>query len=334
LGLAVGLTYGAAMMALGIRDVEGFTAWMARSSGGVTTRGVTRMIFGLARSFLFMGDDGVLFKRFLLKDPYNPVSLADLFRLSLWKFLFFYLVLAAMALNLLTGGTRCRRIFGLAVAGSVPVLAFGSFWQGGDMERYFPLYPLFFLALAGSLAPECGWRVTRAAPILLVALLALVNTVAHGPKAIDQDHQNLVQRVDWLQGDTSKDWLLVVRDRLLLLPRDFPLDPRAAGLRIGEIVTPGHPSVPRWREEFAVFVLDMWQQGSTIWLSKRLFESRPRADSTWVEGDDDRLTWSDVLSFFQQLQTGDEAGGEDGFVRLPPTDRNRKLLSALAGSRR
>ena len=56
--------------------------------GGVG--GPAPLIFGFARSFINMGDDGILFKRFLLHDPYNPVSLFDLLRLSLFKYLLFY----------------------------------------------------------------------------------------------------------------------------------------------------------------------------------------------------------------------------------------------------
>src|SRR5262249_19742828 len=98
LGLAalVTLAYGAAAVSLGITDVAGFWEWLTRSSCGVVTRGVARAVFGLARAFISMGEDGVLFKRFLLNDPYNPVSAEDLVRMSAWKFLLFYLALAAL----------------------------------------------------------------------------------------------------------------------------------------------------------------------------------------------------------------------------------------------
>src|SRR5262249_51104617 len=78
LSVLLGVAYGTALVCLGITDVAGFRAWMAQSSHGVKASGLPRAVFGLARSFLNMGDDGVLFKRFLLKDPYNPVSLGDL----------------------------------------------------------------------------------------------------------------------------------------------------------------------------------------------------------------------------------------------------------------
>jgi hypothetical protein len=37
--------------------------------------------------------DGLLFKRYLLDDPYNVVSFADLVGLSLWKLALFYVLL-------------------------------------------------------------------------------------------------------------------------------------------------------------------------------------------------------------------------------------------------
>jgi hypothetical protein len=148
-GALLVLAYGAAMLSLGIGDAAGFRAWVAKSSHGVVTKGVARMVFGLARSFIFMGEDGVLFKRFLLKDPYNPVSLPDLVRVSLWKFLFFYAAMLALVANLMRSGSN-RRLLALLLVGGLPVVVFGVFWQGGDMERYMPLYPFLFLALAGA----------------------------------------------------------------------------------------------------------------------------------------------------------------------------------------
>ena len=41
-----------------------------------------------------MGDDGPLFKGYLLRDPFNPVSFTDMFRVSLEQLLLFYGVMA------------------------------------------------------------------------------------------------------------------------------------------------------------------------------------------------------------------------------------------------
>jgi hypothetical protein len=325
--LLVGLAYGAAAVSLGITDVAGFRAWMARSAHGVTTRGAARMVFGLARSFISMGDDGVLFKRYLLKDPYNPVSLADLVRLSLWKFLLFYLALAAVGVNLLAGGARWRRLFLLALAGALPAVAFGVFWQGGDMERYLPLYPVFFLAFAGALSPGAGWRVTRRLAGAFFLVMVVVNALALAAPEVGRYRRRLADRLgDLPERLPPGSRLFVVRDRLHLLPRDFPLEPATGGLVIVEAVVPGLADTPNWRREFAEQAGRAWRDGGEVWLSNRLLNDRPRPDGTWVEGDDPRLKWADVPAYFRRFNTDADRGGDDGFVRLARSPGNRRLL--------
>jgi len=94
----------------------------------------------------------VLFKRFLLHDPYNPVSFFELGRASLLKLLLFYGLLIAVLKQLLHSANR--RIFWLFLAVAAPVFAFALFWYGGGMERYLPLYPVFFLAVGCALTDD------------------------------------------------------------------------------------------------------------------------------------------------------------------------------------
>jgi len=97
-------------------------------------RGVRRTIFGFAHSFIDLGKDGVLFKRFLLHDPYNPVSLRQLVRLSLWKLALFYAVVLAIATRLARSGRS--NVLAICALSAGPVLVFAVFWFGGDIERY------------------------------------------------------------------------------------------------------------------------------------------------------------------------------------------------------
>ena len=64
-------------------------------------RGVSRMLFGLARSWIDMSNDGVLDKRFLVHDSLNPVTLSKIIRLGLWKLAIFYVALLAIGSSLL-----------------------------------------------------------------------------------------------------------------------------------------------------------------------------------------------------------------------------------------
>jgi hypothetical protein len=211
------------------------------------------------------------------------------------------------------------------------VLAFGLFWQGGDMERYMPLYPFFFLAVAGAwqagppgISRSLRWLI----PGFFVLAIA-VNGWAHSRWDVKRYQDGLANRVRFpasvLKPDST---LIVVRDRLKLLPRDFPLDPAGQGLQIHETATPGLATSDRWHADFAFVALRTWAEGGDVWLSSRLFEERPRPDSTWVEGEDPRLKWADVKAFFASLAV-EEDTGNDGFVRLRDTAAQRQRLQRL-----
>ena len=152
--LVLSSAYALAIYRLGIQDLAGLRSWITESSHEIVNiKGWSRVAFGIPRSFLSMGKDGILFKRFLLKDPYNPVTVSDLLRLSLGKIAFLYLVIAATFVGLLRGNAE-RRLLVVAILGGLPLLAFAVGWQGGDVEHYMPVYPLIFAAWALVLSDE------------------------------------------------------------------------------------------------------------------------------------------------------------------------------------
>ena len=67
-----------------------------------------------------------------------------------------------------------------------------------------------------------------------------------------------------------------------------------------------------------------------MWLSERLFSARPLRDWNWVEGADDRISWTDIHLFFSHMEVGERVGQSDSFVKLLPSDQNRALLFELA----
>ncbi len=73
----------------------------------------------------------------------------------------------------------------------------------------------------------------------------------------------------------------------------------------------------------------VWDAGGDVWFSKRLLSERPRAEWNWVEGDDRRVAWVDLPAFFSQFEMGESVGGDNGFVLLQPTQRNRDYLVAV-----
>jgi hypothetical protein len=301
---------------------------MTHSSHGILTRGVGRAVLGLARSFLFMGDDGLLAKRYLLRDPYNVVTLGDLVASSLWKMALFYLTMLALVAGLLTtaDGRRCLLLGAVA---AVPVVGFGILWQGGDMERYLPLYPFLFLALAGLWSSDAGpfWKLLPAGFFLLALV---VNGTAYARWVVGAHRLHLTSRLAGLHKQLPPgSQIVVARDPLLFLPRDFPLH-QTRRVPISPVLVPGLADSLRWRHDFALRVERTWKRGGEVWLSRRLLEDSPRPDSTWAEGDDPRLKWADVPAFFRPFATDDEVGGDDGFVRLARTPANEALLARTA----
>ncbi len=97
-----------------------------------------------------------------------------------------------------------------------------------------------------------------------------------------------------------------------------------------DIVDRNSPNAPRWRQIFAADALTVWSRGGDMWISKEAFSPRPRPDSAWVEGDDPTVSWPDVPRFFTTLDTTRSVGGENGFLLLDPSSRNREILTRLA----
>jgi hypothetical protein len=77
----------------------------------------------------------------------------------------------------------------------------------------------------------------------------------------------------------------------------------------------------------------VWEAGADVWVSKRLLKPRPVVNTTWVEGDDGRISWQEVYFFFSGLDMGASAGNEDGFELVLPSSKNRNLMNALSSDR-
>ena len=332
--LASAVMYGAAAVLQGIYTVAGFTEWIASNArGGSGITGVPRMVLGLARSFINMGNDGKVFKRFVVHDPLNPVSLSDMFGLSLWKIFLFYLLLGWIMVLLLRSA-RSRRILGLLVLNGVPVLAFAVSWQGGDMERYLPLYPVLFASLAYCLSSE------RPAPVFAIVVAAFMTTAtvsnveAMGKSVLLRRQNEVVARIQDLQPSLTPRSLVATvnqQDEVNAFYWTFPLHPinRAGSLSVYYIVGPGTPQVLQWRPGFASRTLSVWAAGGDVWVSKRVLSPHPRSEWNWVEGDDPRVSWADLYGFFSRLEMERPVGGDDGFELLLSSPKNRERLSRL-----
>ncbi|HLL17025.1 MAG TPA: hypothetical protein VK388_18335 [Pyrinomonadaceae bacterium] len=333
-GVSTALVYALALASLGIHTPAELKEWIAPSAHGNYTKGVTRMIFGVARSFIEMGNDGMLFKRYLLRDPFNSVSLFELARRSLWKFFFFYVFLFALLAATLTAGARGRRYLALLAAGGVPVVVFAIFFDGGAVERYLPLYPFLFLALAFTLESERVWSVFKWTAIAFVVVMTLGNASALSKFVLGRQQAAAVARVGELQARLrphSRVFTVTWLDELVNFNRSFPFHPlnRDEDLKVYSLVTPGTSQVLQWREDLASLSFETWGRGGDIWISRRALSDRPQRDWNWVEGDDPNVHWRDFPAFFSQVELGETVGGEDGFMLLAPTPDNQRLLRAV-----
>jgi hypothetical protein len=333
------IAYVAVALMLHIHSFEDFRAWLSESAHGVDRlRGVSRMAFGIARSFINMGNDGLLFKRFLVKDSLNPVSIMELFRVSLWKFGFFYLFLASIAMNLLWS-PKGRRLLIWLLLGCIPILIFALFlFESGMPERYLPLYPLIFVTLAYSLDSDRGWKALKVVSVLFVCALIVANLAAVAKPVLAARQESVAVRIrDLLPRLKPKSLVAVthLQDDLSGFFYNFPFNPinRQGTLQVYSVMEPGVARTVGWREDFAFQALSTWRAGGDVWISKRLLTVRPQPNWNWVEGDDRRISWNDLAPFFSQLELGEAIGGEDGFQRVLDSAKNRELLARLAADR-
>jgi len=160
--------------------------------------GFPRMLFGLARSFVSMGDDGLVFKRFLRHDPFYPIAVSDLPLLSLAKLGVFYVSVAVMVTNL-ARTSQGRRLLVLLVVGLLAVMALALFLEGGAADRYLPLYPFIFLGLAHALRNTSAGRLSKVMAVGFFAVAIVSNTCVLGTAVVERQQERAVARIQELQ---------------------------------------------------------------------------------------------------------------------------------------
>jgi hypothetical protein len=333
-GFFVAIIYGLVIAHLGLYRVRDLMIWISASSHGVDhVRGFARLAFGFCRSVINMGNDGVSFKRFLRRDPYNPVSIWQFPVLGVAKFLFFYSVVAAIVVALWESQQR-KILLGL-LFGSAPLMGFAVLWQGGDMERYLPIFPFLFMAISLSLCDGRSPRWSRMWTVIFVVVLVLINGAAflrwHSSSRKEYQLSRIVGLRPLLKNGSQ---IVVLEDELTEIKND-PLNTTAQddALPIYIVTGTGTSKVLHWREDFAALAFSVWEAGADVWVSKRLLKPRPVVNTTWVEGDDGRISWQEVYFFFSGLDMGASAGNEDGFELVLPSSKNRNLMNALSSDR-
>lgn len=336
-GVSFGVTllvfFGSTLWLLEIRTFQGLIDWITIAAHGDQTSGVARVVFGTARSFVYLGREGVIFKRYLLDDPLNPVSISELIRGSLALVTVFYSLAAIIVVQMLRL-RETRRFAGLLAIAVVPVIIFATQHGGGDIDWHLAHFPYSFAALGLAIHYSTS-NLLKSLMIGMVVVLGIVNlyemSIWRSSEILRDNHA----RIDPLEGSLREgDQIFLVNwaDSLNDYRRTFPYDSfnSEQELRFNVLVTPGTGQTREWREEFGARCLRAWDAGANVWLSNRAFSQLPKPEWSWSEGDDKNVKWHEFPAFVHRLEIGQRLGDENGFSLILPTEQNREYLRPFA----
>jgi hypothetical protein len=329
--LVCSLAYVTVALHLGLRHMSDILSWIRASNHGIEhIKGVSRAIFGFARSFINMGNDGVLFKRYLLHDPFSPVSLMDLFKASLVKLLLFYCWIGGTLIALAVA--KQNRTLLLLIASLAPVIGFAVEWQGGDMERYLAVYPFLFLAVAAALAARSPFSL-RYLIVGFIFVMAVVNVFALFRSRVVRHENEVARRLEDIPVDAGdlhrRIWVATNQDEVFNFIASFPFAPvnRDRTFQVSAVFEVGRSDTAEWKVNFSQLTNQVWDRGGVVWLSKRLLSPVPKPEWNWVEGQDRRVSWKQLKQFFSVFELDKCVGAGDGFCLLRPSRANREFLS-------
>lgn len=278
---------------------------------------------------------GIIAKRHLLGDPFNPASMLDVVRGGLYRMALFYLSGLIVVVALVRSVAGRRTLLFLAMS-ALPVLALAVLWQGGDLERYLALFPAIFLTVATALAMLSRRTCVVGGGLLIIGLTAL-NVPDYLRHNSELTCARLAHRLSAIPRDDGRKALVVTplnSDELTqvrgLCP-DVSLLEDAGSPNVIGLVTPHESTAPSWRRIFAANVAKAWRAGSRVWLSKRAFAAKPASQWAWAEGDEPRVHWRDFPTFFRALQHSELGAVDDEFVEIVPSPKNIAIVNDLAG---
>jgi hypothetical protein len=336
LASAVAAFVGLAIFAIGasIDHIASYAAlkqWIVNSAHGFDPeRRWVRLPTGVTRSFLNLGNDGIVMKRYTLGDPYAPVHKLDLIRAGIWKVILVFVALAVLFVTL----ARRRETWPSAavfVAGFLPTVAFAVLlFDTSEPARYEPAYPSLLVAVCGVFLLPRNIRIPRWFLAGFLIVLGIVNLKAYAwdLRSIDSITADRAMLVHEHTTHNGIAFLLSFRDPVSTYLQRVPFSPlnQQAAMPLFHVIEAGNISVVAWRSAAACRVLQAWDVGGEAWLSSRLIAQRPNPDWNWAEHDDSRVHWSDLPAFFSRFELDSRIGGDDGFLRVAPTANNRRIL--------
>jgi hypothetical protein len=316
-GLGV-LSFGVAAVMAGVRSPGQLVGWIGASSHGLLMPGISRAAVGFVRTYLHIGADARDVKRFLLGDPYHPITRRDLLGLWLWpKAVLLYGGLSvAAAIDLTT--SLGRRFLLLLVMAGIPVMWLAIRWSGGESERYLPLDPFILLVFATALHTtwQAHRRLTLAAGVILLAALLSNAWALRASASVDRARAQLT-RLGCLAPTLDARSLILLphqADPLMAVYRDRIDDvPRSSGARVLPLLPRGPWHHKAWGDELAVSIAEARAGGIRVFVPAYVREDSPPAWADWVEGED--VPWSHVRDAFAELATRQPCAGTD-FVEV------------------
>jgi hypothetical protein len=332
--------YGFALYARRVSSFDEAGAWVNAARHGYSeSNRVARIATGLPRSFLYLGKDGILYKRYLRRDPYAPVSPGRIAGASLWKLAAFDLFVVCLLYELLRK-PRSGWMLLLFGAGVGPVIFFAvAIFEPGSPERYLPALPFFVLATAWVLRDVAvRRRVTQLVIAAFLLCVVLANVYSFAAPRVSAENAASLSRIADLRRRLSGSGVAMLttnQDDLEQTLNRLAFDDinRPTPIAVYDIIEPGNTQVLTWRRNLADRTLKAWRRGGEVWVSKRVWSARPLPPWNWVEGDDPRISWKELPPFFASLNVDAESGGPDGFLRLARNQTNIALLESLAAGK-
>ena len=325
--------YLTALLTHGFSTAGQVLTWVRESSHGLQPGGLIKFIFALPRTFINMGQDNILFKRYLLHDPYAQVSLVELIGASLVRVALFYAFFGYVLLRAVMDQRSRRFIFILAGA-AAPLLFFALVvFESSATERYLPLFP-FLIVLVALVLSAARSGPARIVMTSLLVLAAVSNLWSLSWFANHAGEDRIAASLGALPGDLpsgSVVWVpAIVDDRMAFTVRR-PFHPLNQPHRFPfRQVVPIGDRLPLWRQDFGHFSLEAWNAGGSVWISNRLMAPRPERSWNWTEGDLPGLRWTQFPELFSAFSYSKQLPGPDGFSLLAVNPGNRSRLEKLA----
>jgi hypothetical protein len=319
----------------GINTPREFDAWATSTNQHRQTKLLLRAVTGLPKLLLHPGGGNILLKRYMLHDPYNPVSLGDIvWKAGLALAGFYLFSLAVMVASWLHRPARPWLVLLLASLG--PILLFSvTVFEPSSPERFLCVLPFLFAVLAVALQGQNQFQKPfRWLATAFLAGMVLVNAFEMVPQLSQREQRLQTQLRQYRTVAQPGDLVLIaVGEPLIEVAETRPFDPlrRGSDIAVHQLLLPNSVQMEDWQFYFARRVLATWNHDSEVWFLAGTVAERPEALSSWVEGDDTRISWAQLQAFLHRFALAPE---ERGYVKLERTpDNEQHLLRMLSRER-